>query len=183
MKALVSTFIKIRTGNTKSTDPIDCLDNAVDGRNYSSLDSVHSSSEQWTVPTINLSEDVSLSSMFERQLNSRMGCLGTPTAFYGVHEAQGRGALHMHALVWGLLNSELMERCTQKELKQICRIIDKRIATCISEQDVQVEVSSKEDDTFVRCARRVIQEGLSFEELWSLGLRVMYSVQNHVKCT
>ena len=27
VKALVSTFINIRTGNTKSTDPVDCLDN------------------------------------------------------------------------------------------------------------------------------------------------------------
>ena len=95
VKALVSTFIKIRTGNTKSTDPIDCLDNAMNGRRSSDA--------------TNLSDEVSLSSMFERQLNSRMGCLGTPTAFYGVHEAQGWGALHMHALVWSLLNSELME--------------------------------------------------------------------------
>ena len=111
MKALVSTFLKIRTGNTKSTDPIDCLDNAVDGR-------------QGSNPT-NLNDDDSLSLMFQRQLNSRMGCLGTPTAFYGVLEAQGPGALHMHALVWSLLKAELMERCTQKELELICRIMTK----------------------------------------------------------
>ena len=72
-----------------------------------------------------------------------MGCLGTPTAFYGVHEAQGRGALHMHALVWSLLNSEVMERCTQKELENICRIIDMRIATCITHEDVELEDTSK----------------------------------------
>ena len=112
-----------------------------------------------------------------------MGCLGTITAFYGVHEAQGRGSLHMHALVWTLLNSELMERCTQKELEKICRIIDKRIATCISEEDVLHEDTSREDGTFVRCARRVIPKGLSLQELWRMGLRVMYSVQNHFKCT
>ena len=73
-----------------------------------------------------------------------MGCLGTPTAFYGVHEAQGRGALHMHALVWSLLNSEVMERCTQKELENICRIIDVRIATCITDEDVELEDTSKQ---------------------------------------
>ena len=89
----------------------------------------------------------------------------------------------MHALVWTLLNSELMERCTQKELKMICRIIDKRIATCISAQDVQLEDTSKKDNTFVRCARRVIPEGSSIDELWRMGLRVMYSVQSHFKCT
>ena len=107
VEALVSTFIKIRTGNTKSTDPVDCVDS-----------------------TSEVNDDISLSELFERQLSDRMGCLGTPNAFYEVHEAQGRGALHMHALVWTLLNSEVMERCTQKELEKNCRIIDMRIATC-----------------------------------------------------
>ena len=141
----MSTFIKIRTGNTKSTDPIDCLDNAVDGRTFAPIGSVSSTSRQGT-DSIKLNEDdVSLSSMFERQLNSRMGYLGTPAAFYGVHEAQGRGALHCHALVWTCLNAELMERCTHKELELICRIIDKRIATCISEDDVLIEDKARED--------------------------------------
>ena len=76
LRLFVSTFINIRTGNTKSTDPVDCLDNDAGGSN-----------------------DMSLSSKFERHLNSRMGCQGTPTAFYGVHEAQGWGALHCHDLV------------------------------------------------------------------------------------
>ena len=141
----MSTFIKIRTGNTKSTDPIDCLDNSVDGRTFAPIGLVSSPSGQGTDSIKPNEDDVSLSSMFERHLNSRMGCLGTLAAFYGVHEAQGRGALHMHALVWTLLNSELMERCTEKELKQICKIIDKRIATCISEEDVHLEDTSKED--------------------------------------
>ena len=78
VEALVSTFIKIGTGNTKSTDPVDCLNNTAENN------------------------DASLSEQFQRHLNSRVGCLGTPTAFYGVHEAQGRGALHMHALLWSL---------------------------------------------------------------------------------
>ena len=142
VKALVSTFINIRTGNTKSTDPVDCLDNAAGGSN-----------------------DISLSSKFERHLNSRMGCLGTPTAFYGVHEAQGRGALHCHALVWTCLNTELMERCTQKELELICRIIDKRIATYISMDNVLIEDTAEEDGTFVRCARRIIPSILNFDQL------------------
>ena len=160
VEALVSTFIKIRTGNSKSTDPVDCLDNAADKN-----------------------DDVSLSELFKRQLNSRMGCLGVPTALYGVHEAQGRGALHLHALVWTLLNSEVMERCTKKELEKICMIIDKRIATCISDEDVEIEDSAREDGSFVRCARRIVPTGLTYDKLWRLGLRIMYSVQSHFKCT
>ena len=64
------------TGNTKYSVPIDCLEE---------MD--------------NEQGDVSLSARFEKQLNRRTGCLGIPTAFYGVYEAQGRGALHMHSLI------------------------------------------------------------------------------------
>ena len=159
VEALVSTFLKIGTGNTKSTNPVDCLDKNAE------------------------EDDLSLSELFQRQLNSGMGCLGTPTAFYGVHEAQGRGALHMHALVWTLLNTEVMERCTKKELEMICRIIDMRIATCITDEDVELEDTSRDDGSFVRCARRVLPKGLHYDKLWSLGLRIMYSVQSHFKCS
>ena len=116
VNALVSTFIKIRTGNKKSTDPIDCLDDAVVGRTHAHIGSVPSPPGQGTDPTN--PNDVSLSSLFERQLKSRMGCLGTPTAFYGVHEAQGRGALHMHALVWTLLNSEVWSDAHKRNLNR-----------------------------------------------------------------
>ena len=76
IKALVSTFINIPTGNFKYSTPIDCL--------YTEGQDV---------------ENISLSAAFEKHLNSRMGCVGASTAFYGIHEAQGRGALHMHALI------------------------------------------------------------------------------------
>ena len=75
MDALVTTFIGMPTGNTKYSVPIDCLlqtDN----------ESCHS-----------------ISTRFEAHLRSRSRCLGVPTAFYGIYEAQGRGALHMHALI------------------------------------------------------------------------------------
>ena len=72
----MSTFINIPTGNIKYSTPIDCLD--TEGQDE---------------------ENVSFSAAFEKHLNSRMGCVGAPTAFYGIHEAQGRGALHMHALI------------------------------------------------------------------------------------
>ena len=69
----------------------------------------------------------------------------------------------MHALVLTLLNSEVMERCTQKELEKICRIIDMRIATCITDEDVQVEETAREEGTYVLCARRIISTGLIYD--------------------
>ena len=101
IKALVSTFINIPTGNIKYSTPIDCL---------------HSKGQD--------KENISIPAAFEKHLNSRMGCIGAPTAFYGIHEAQGRGALHMHALVWTLLNTELLETCTVTELLRICTLSD-----------------------------------------------------------
>ena len=160
IKALVSTFINIPTGNIKYSTPIDCIQ--TEGQNE---------------------ENVSFSAAFEKHLNSRMGCIGAPTAFYGIHEAQGRGALHMHALVWTLLNNELLEKCTVTELQRICALIDQRIATCISDDAVKMEKDSKQNGVFERCARRVIPRGLSLRELVDFGKRVIYSVQSHYKCT
>ena len=111
-----------------------------------------------------------------------MGSIGAPY-IYGIHEAQGRGALHMHALVWTLLNNELLEKCTVTELQRICALIDQRIATCISDDAVKMEKDSKQNGVFERCARRVIPRGLSLRELVEFGKRVMYSVQSHYKCT
>ena len=75
MDALVKTFIGIPVGNTKYSVPIDCL-LQVDNNSYDSV-----------------------SAKFEAHLRSRSKCLGVATAFYGIYEAQGRGALHMHALI------------------------------------------------------------------------------------
>jgi len=75
MGALVNTFIGIPTGNTKYSIPIDCLSQKKDGGGGS------------------------VSARFQAHLKSRSRCLDVPTAFYGIYEAQGRGALHMHALI------------------------------------------------------------------------------------
>ena len=69
------------------------------------------------------------------------------------------------------------------ELQRICVLIDQRIATCISDDAVQMEKDSKENGTFIRCARRVIPQGLSLRKLVEFGKRIMYSVQSHYKCT
>ena len=75
MEALVNTFIGIPTGNTKYSVPVDCM--------------VHNDNN----------DHGSISARFEAHLRSRSRCFGVPTAFYGIYEAQGRGALHMHALI------------------------------------------------------------------------------------
>ena len=75
MDALVTTFIGIPTGNTKYSVPVDCM--------------VQNDTNDHT----------SISARFEAHLRSRSRCFGVPTAFYGIYEAQGRGALHMHALI------------------------------------------------------------------------------------
>ena len=53
-----------------------------------------------------------------------------------------------------------MELCTQIELKQKCRIVYKRIATCKSEQDVPLEDTSSDYGTFVDYAPWVIPKAL-----------------------
>ena len=75
MDALVTTFIGIPTGNTKYSVPVDCM--------------VQNDTNDHT----------SISARFEAHLRSRYRYFGVPTAFYGIYEAQGRGALHMHALI------------------------------------------------------------------------------------
>ena len=146
MNALVSTFICIPTGNTKYSVPVDCLE------------------EQE-----NDDVDYSLSSRFEAHLKRRSGCLGVPTAFYGIYEAQGRGALHMHALIWTLLNTELLNRCTKDELQKICVLIDQFIATWISDEDATTEECAKKSESFVRCALRYLPRNLSLAELRKFG--------------
>ena len=64
--------------------------------------------------------DTLLADDFERHLRSRRGFLGVSQAFYGIFEPQGRAALHIHALVWVMINSELISRCSKKQLEFLC---------------------------------------------------------------
>jgi len=51
------------------------------------------------------------------QVTSELGILGRVTAYFGVVEAQGRGTLHLHMLMWlaGTPDSEAMEAALQTE--------------------------------------------------------------------
>ena len=84
-------------------------------------------------------DDTWLADAFENHLRSRRGFLGVSQAFYGIFEPQGRAALHMHGLVWTMINSELIARCTKKQLEVLCKSIDRVIATWIHQDDVKDE--------------------------------------------
>ena len=49
----------------------------------------------------------------------------------------------MHALIWTLLNTELLNRSTKDELQKICVLIDQFIATWISDEDATTEECAK----------------------------------------
>ena len=120
---------------------------------------------------------------FKRHLRAKLGCLGVPVAFYGIYEAQARMALHIHGLFWSLLNAELLSKCTQKDLRRICLLIDQLIASWISETDVIKEQEFKNKNKSSRIAHRKIPAGLSWDEVASLAKRIMFRCQLHERCT
>ena len=157
INTLVSTFLNIATGNTKSTSPIDCMEE--------------------------LRKEDTIEDVFKRHLRNRMGCLGVPTGFFGIYEPQNRGALHLHAPLWTLLNAELITRCTVPELKKVCCLIDQLIASWIHNDDVEAEELDKTTKSLPRVGRREVQEGLSWNELESHAKRIMYRCQLHNRCS
>ena len=119
--ALVSTFLNIPCTKSRHVPPVDSLE----------FEDISEKADE--------ERSESLTDAFKRHLRSKLGCLGVPVAFYGIFEAQARAALHVHALFWTLLNAELLSKVTQKDLRQICMLIDQLIATWIHESDVLKE--------------------------------------------
>ena len=155
--ALVSTFLNIATGVTKRTRPTDCLQN--------------------------MSEEETISDSFKRHLRGEMGCLGVSNGFYGIFEPQNRGALHVHALLWTLINSELISRCSEDELRKVCVIIDQVIASWINDDDIEAEEQDKISKSLPRCGLRQVADNLSWDELASHAKRIMYRCQLHDRCS
>ena len=90
----------------------------------------------------------------------------------------------MHALVWTLINAELIARCTKKQLEVLCRSIDRTIATWIHEDDVKDEEEEKEAQQInPRCALRKVPKNMNMLKLGSFSKRIMYRVQYHGKCS
>ena len=48
---------------------------------------------------------------------------------------------------------------------------------------MSIEKSAKENDSFVRCARRQIPRNMSLGGIINFGKRIMHSVQNHYRCS
>ena len=124
-----------------------------------------------------------ISSAFKRHLRGKIGCLGVPVGFYAIYEPQNRGALHVHALLWTLVNSELISKCTEDELRKVCVIIDQFIASWIHDDVVEAEEIDKKTDLLPRCGLRRIPGDLSWDELASHAKRIMYRCQFHNRCS
>ncbi|KZV80405.1 hypothetical protein EXIGLDRAFT_591831, partial [Exidia glandulosa HHB12029] len=75
------------------------------------------------------------------------GLLGRVTAFYGCVEAQGRGTLHCHMMVWidGALNpNEIKERVLAdmngEFQKRLLAVLDDTISNCVPDDPPDVEI-------------------------------------------
>ncbi|KAK0452804.1 uncharacterized protein EV420DRAFT_1621675 [Desarmillaria tabescens] len=79
-----------------------------------------------------------------------VGALGKVKAYYGCVEAQGRGMLHCHMLVWlegGLNPNEIKDQILQKGDQEFCdrllAFLDDTISTCVPKpSEIQPEVPS-----------------------------------------
>ena len=163
INAVVHTFIGIPTGNLRRstfTDvgcpDIDCKDSC----------------------------ETVLAEAFEKHLQARRGIMGVAQAFDGIFEPQGRGALHMHSLIFMLVSAELIARCSRRQLKFLCRAIDRVIATWIHENDVKAEELEKESPELnPRCALRKVPRNMNLLKFGSFSKQIMYRCQYHGKCS
>ena len=163
INAVVHTFIGIPTGNLRRSTFTDvgCPDNS----SANSFDTV-------------------LAEEFERHIQSRRGILGVAQAFDGIFEPQGRGALHMHAVIFLMVSAELIARCTKRQLQFLCKAIDKVIATWIHENDVKAEELEKVSPQLnPRCALREVPKNMNLLKLGSFSKQIMYRCQYHGKCS
>ena len=159
---VVQTFIGIPTGNLRRST-------------FTDIDASETHSFR--------NDDTWLADAFENHLRSRRGFLGVSQAFYGIFEPQGRAALHMHGLVWTLINSELIARCTKRQLEVLCKSIDRVIATWIHKDDVKDEEQEKAQQIDSRCALRKVPKDMNLIKLGSFSKRIMYRVQHNGKCS
>ena len=102
-----------------------------------------------------------------RQVESRMGIFGRVNAYFGVVEAQGRGSLHIHMLVW-LKNAanadEMLKLLTQSSFcDKIAQFIERNIRTDLDGfNERYVEGSQRERHTSY--SRPPDPRGLNWEE-------------------
>jgi len=66
------------------------------------------------------------------------GCLGTPRHFFSVTESQGRGSLHLHALLWVGLPTSVLQRYVHRAndmLEKIIQYLDAIVTSYLPEWD------------------------------------------------
>ena len=160
---VVQTFIGIPTGNLRKST-------------FTDIGNVNTSSCG--------GDDTLLADTFEKHLQSRRGFMGVAQAFYGIFEPQGRAALHLHGLLWTLISSELIARCSKRQLEHLCIAIDRVITTWIHKNDVKDEEEEKKCAQInPRCALRQVPKDMNIWKLGSFSKRIMYRVQFHGKCS
>ena len=163
INTVVHTFIGIPTGNLRRSTFTDIL--CTDNNCVSSSDTI-------------------LAEGFERHLHARRGIMGVAQSIDGIFEPQGRGALHMHAVIFMLVSAELIARCSKRQLQFLCRAIDRVIATWIHEYDVKAEELEKESPELnERTALRKIPKNMNLLRLGTFSKRIMYRCQYHGKCS
>ena len=75
----------------------------------------------------------------------KAGIFGPVSGFYGIHEVQGRGILHMHSIIFGLLMPSVISKLAHNpELKQqFCDLIDTIVSSSLGGHD---EIRKKAED-------------------------------------
>lgn len=66
-------------------------------------------------------------------IDKRFGIFGTPVSYYGVFETQGRGALHMHLLIWGSVSADVLKTAANDPIlaEAVSKVWDSQISASI----------------------------------------------------
>lgn len=107
-----------------------------------------------------------------RQAESRMGIFGYVSGYFGVIEAQGRGSLHVHMLIW-LRNApnadEMIELLTQAHFRdKIAAFINHNIRTHLEGFDEEY-VKNSERERHISYSRPPDPQG----ENWKIEMKTM----------
>lgn len=76
------------------------------------------------------------------------GLFGTPRAFYGVIEAQDRGSLHIHFLLWTSVPADILSDAIYDEQLTIkcTKIVDSIVSASVPDEDLQRYYNRKQAD-------------------------------------
>ena len=96
-------------------------------------------------------------------------------SFFGVFKPQGRAVLHMHALIWTMINSSLFARCSKRQLEFVT--INTVIASWIHQDDVNEEKWEKVIPKLnQQCTFRKVPKYMNHLKLGYFSKGIMYMV-------